>query len=125
MEGCGVISRQHLDKPVPYKYVFSRGKGPDEYEFIYKPQRRQHEHVNRCLRVEAELLGPGRPRAPGLPCPGSAARRGQAPALLSSLDPPLSSSFSHLYGFLSFCLFFALFSTRCITVFVFGVCVCV
>lgn len=64
MEGSGIISRQHLDKPIPYKYVFSRAKGPVEYEFIYKLQKQKHEHVNRCLQVKSELLGAGRPRAP-------------------------------------------------------------
>ncbi|XP_039715791.1 E3 ubiquitin-protein ligase RNF213 [Pteropus medius] len=57
VEGSGIISRQHLDKPIPYKYVFSRAKGPVEYEFIYKLQKQKHEHVNRCLQVKSELLG--------------------------------------------------------------------
>ncbi|ELK12270.1 RING finger protein 213 [Pteropus alecto] len=57
VEGSGIIARQHLDKPIPYKYVFSRAKGPVEYEFIYKLQKQKHEHVNRCLQVKSELLG--------------------------------------------------------------------
>lgn len=81
MEGSGIISRQHLDKPIPYKYVLSRGKGSDEYEFIYKQQKEKHEHVNRCLRVKAELLGPGGPRA------GPPVRQGQAPAAGGDGDP--------------------------------------
>lgn len=30
-----------------------------EYEFIYKPQQKEGEHVNRCLHVKSSLLGSG------------------------------------------------------------------
>ncbi|XP_032177877.1 E3 ubiquitin-protein ligase RNF213 isoform X3 [Mustela erminea] len=57
VEGSAVLSRQHLNKAIPYKYVVVKGKSSD-YEYIYKPQQ-SHEHVNRCLQVKAELLGAG------------------------------------------------------------------
>nr|XP_044602039.1 E3 ubiquitin-protein ligase RNF213 isoform X2 [Equus asinus] len=59
IEGRAVLSRQHLDKPIPYKYVFAHGKGPVEYEFIYKQQQKGSEHVNRCLCVKSSLLCSG------------------------------------------------------------------
>uniref|UniRef100_A0A8C6CC37 E3 ubiquitin-protein ligase RNF213 n=1 Tax=Monodon monoceros TaxID=40151 RepID=A0A8C6CC37_MONMO len=59
VEGSTIISKQHLDKPIPYKYVLWRGKGPVEYEFIYKCQQKEGEHVNRCLHVKSSLLGSG------------------------------------------------------------------
>ncbi|XP_026936735.1 E3 ubiquitin-protein ligase RNF213 isoform X2 [Sagmatias obliquidens] len=59
VEGRTIISKQHLDKPIPYKYVLWRGKGPVEYEFIYKCQQKEGEHVNRCLHVKSSLLGSG------------------------------------------------------------------
>lgn len=58
VEGSAVLSRQHLDKPIPYKYVVVRGKNQVDYEYIYKPQQ-SNEHVNRCLQVKAALLGAG------------------------------------------------------------------
>ncbi|XP_077922358.1 E3 ubiquitin-protein ligase RNF213 isoform X3 [Halichoerus grypus] len=58
VEGSAVLSRQHLNKPIPYKYVVKRGKGHVEYEYIYK-QQQSSEHVNRCLRVVAAHLGSG------------------------------------------------------------------
>jgi len=58
VEGSAVLSRQHLNKPIPYKYVVKRGKGHVEYEYIYK-QQQSSEHVNRCLRVAAAHLGSG------------------------------------------------------------------
>ncbi|XP_045839965.1 E3 ubiquitin-protein ligase RNF213 isoform X2 [Meles meles] len=57
VEGSAVLSRQHVNKAIPYKYVVVRGKNSD-YEYIYKPQQ-SSEHVNRCLQVRAELLGSG------------------------------------------------------------------
>ncbi|XP_074199996.1 E3 ubiquitin-protein ligase RNF213 isoform X3 [Camelus bactrianus] len=59
VEGSTVISRQHVGTPIPYKYVVSRGKGTVDYEFIYKPQQKEGEHVNRCLKVKPSLLGSG------------------------------------------------------------------
>uniref|UniRef100_A0A8C0I728 E3 ubiquitin-protein ligase RNF213 n=1 Tax=Balaenoptera musculus TaxID=9771 RepID=A0A8C0I728_BALMU len=59
IEGSTIISKQHLDKPIPYKYVLWRGKGPVEYEVIYKCQQKEGEHVNRCLHVKSSLLGSG------------------------------------------------------------------
>ncbi|XP_047614339.1 E3 ubiquitin-protein ligase RNF213 isoform X4 [Phacochoerus africanus] len=59
VEGSAVIARQHLNKPIPYKYVVEKGKGAVEYEFIYKPQQKEGEPVNRCLQVKSSLLGSG------------------------------------------------------------------
>ncbi|XP_058417797.1 E3 ubiquitin-protein ligase RNF213 isoform X3 [Diceros bicornis minor] len=59
VEGRAVLSKQHLNKPIPYKYVVARDKGPVEYEFIYKRQQKEGEHVNRCLHVRSSLLGSG------------------------------------------------------------------
>uniref|UniRef100_A0A2K6FX44 E3 ubiquitin-protein ligase RNF213 n=1 Tax=Propithecus coquereli TaxID=379532 RepID=A0A2K6FX44_PROCO len=59
VEGSTVISRQHLNKPIPYKYVVGHSKGRWEYEFIYKQQQQEGEHVNRCLLVRSSLLGSG------------------------------------------------------------------
>nr|XP_025721737.1 E3 ubiquitin-protein ligase RNF213-like isoform X1 [Callorhinus ursinus] len=58
VEGSAVLSRQHVNKPIPYKYVIMRSKGHVEFEYIYKRQQ-SGEHVNRCLQVNATLLGSG------------------------------------------------------------------
>lgn len=57
VEGSTVVSKQHLDKPIPYKYVVDRGEDAVEYEFIYEKQKKENVHVDRCLRVKSELLG--------------------------------------------------------------------
>ncbi|KAM5307769.1 E3 ubiquitin-protein ligase RNF213 isoform 2-T2 [Glossophaga mutica] len=59
VEGSTVLARQHLDKPIPYKYVVARGEDPVEYEFIYEKQKKESAHVDRCLRVKSALLGAG------------------------------------------------------------------
>lgn len=62
IEGCMVIPRQSLDKPIPYKYAIHRGgsnKDTAEYEFIYEQPEKKGEHVNRCLLVDSALLGTG------------------------------------------------------------------
>lgn len=41
IEGSTTISKQHVDKPIPYKYVICRGKNSVEYEFIYKEQAKK------------------------------------------------------------------------------------
>uniref|UniRef100_H0WTA1 Ring finger protein 213 n=1 Tax=Otolemur garnettii TaxID=30611 RepID=H0WTA1_OTOGA len=62
VEGSAVVSKQHLDRAIPYKYVFYNAekgdKGAWQYEFIYK-QPQKNEHVNRCLCIKASLLGSG------------------------------------------------------------------
>uniref|UniRef100_A0A8C8YXI2 E3 ubiquitin-protein ligase RNF213 n=1 Tax=Prolemur simus TaxID=1328070 RepID=A0A8C8YXI2_PROSS len=58
VEGSAVISRQHLNKYIPYKYVVGHDKGSWDYEFIYKA-RQGSEHVNRCLFIPSSLLGSG------------------------------------------------------------------
>ncbi|XP_053426621.1 E3 ubiquitin-protein ligase RNF213 isoform X2 [Nycticebus coucang] len=62
VEGSAVLSKQYLDRPIPYKYVFYNAekgdKAASQYEFIYKrPQKA--DHVNRCLCIKASLLGYG------------------------------------------------------------------
>uniref|UniRef100_A0A8C0K6I9 Ring finger protein 213 n=1 Tax=Canis lupus dingo TaxID=286419 RepID=A0A8C0K6I9_CANLU len=59
VEGHTVLSRQHVDKPIPYKYVIVDGDGCCEYEFIYKQKQKHGDHVNRCLVVRSELLALG------------------------------------------------------------------
>ncbi|XP_013827796.2 PREDICTED: E3 ubiquitin-protein ligase RNF213 isoform X3 [Capra hircus] len=59
IEGSTTISKQYVDKPIPYKYVICRGKNSVEFEFIYKEQAKKGEHVNRCLRVKSSLLHSG------------------------------------------------------------------
>ena len=59
IEGSTIISKQHMNKPIPYKYLICRGKSSEEYEFIYKDQPKKGEHVNRCLRVNSSLLDSG------------------------------------------------------------------
>ncbi|CAN0131544.1 unnamed protein product [Rangifer tarandus platyrhynchus] len=59
IEGSTIISKQHMDKPIPYKYIICSGKSSEEYEFIYKDQPKEGEHVNRCLRVKPALLDSG------------------------------------------------------------------
>ncbi|XP_054313830.2 E3 ubiquitin-protein ligase RNF213 isoform X3 [Pongo pygmaeus] len=58
VEGSVVISKKHLDKYIPYKYIIYN-KGSAEYEFIYKRQQKEGEHVNRCLLIKSSLLGSG------------------------------------------------------------------
>ncbi|XP_032004154.2 E3 ubiquitin-protein ligase RNF213-like, partial [Hylobates moloch] len=58
VDGSVVISKKHLDKHIPYKYVIYN-KGSIEYEFIYKRQQKEGEYVNRCLFIKSSLLGSG------------------------------------------------------------------
>ncbi|CAN0131609.1 unnamed protein product [Rangifer tarandus platyrhynchus] len=58
IEGSTTISKQHVNKPIPYKYIICRGRIL-EYEFIYKEPSKKGEHVNRCLRVKSSLLDSG------------------------------------------------------------------
>ncbi|XP_017734795.1 PREDICTED: E3 ubiquitin-protein ligase RNF213 isoform X2 [Rhinopithecus bieti] len=59
VEGSVVISKEYLNKYIPYKYVICNNKGPAEFEFIYKRQQKEGEHVNRCLFIKSSLLGSG------------------------------------------------------------------
>ncbi|XP_023581631.1 E3 ubiquitin-protein ligase RNF213-like [Trichechus manatus latirostris] len=59
VEGFAFISKQNLDKPIPYKYVIACTKDSEEYEFIYKRQQKEGEYVNRCLCIRSSLLGSG------------------------------------------------------------------
>lgn len=84
VEGSAVLSRQHLNKAIPYKYVVVKGKSSD-YEYIYKPQQ-SHEHVNRCLQVKAELLGSGGESPAGPLARAQACRRWASPSGQSSAE---------------------------------------
>lgn len=59
VEGSTVISKKYLNKYIPYKYVICNNKGSAEFEFIYKRQQKEGEHVNRCLFIKSSLLGSG------------------------------------------------------------------
>ncbi|XP_066090745.1 E3 ubiquitin-protein ligase RNF213 [Saccopteryx bilineata] len=59
VEGSTIISKQHVGKPIPYKYVVAQGSDSVQYEFIYKRQQKEKEHVNRCLHMKSSLLGSG------------------------------------------------------------------
>ncbi|XP_011788597.1 PREDICTED: E3 ubiquitin-protein ligase RNF213 [Colobus angolensis palliatus] len=59
VEGSVVISKKYLNKYIPYKYVICNNKGPADFEFIYKRQQKEGEHVNRCLFIKSSLLGSG------------------------------------------------------------------
>ncbi|KAF2974844.1 hypothetical protein EK904_013645 [Melospiza melodia maxima] len=56
IEGTVTLSREILDKYIPYKYWVSCGKG--DYEFIYKKSE-SNQHVNRCLLINKALLNNG------------------------------------------------------------------
>uniref|UniRef100_A0A8C5INE1 RING-type E3 ubiquitin transferase n=1 Tax=Junco hyemalis TaxID=40217 RepID=A0A8C5INE1_JUNHY len=56
IEGAVTLSREILDKYIPYKYWVSCGKG--DYELIYKKSESNH-HVNRCLLINRALLNNG------------------------------------------------------------------
>ncbi|XP_032097310.1 E3 ubiquitin-protein ligase RNF213 isoform X3 [Sapajus apella] len=56
VEGSAVVSKKHLDKHIPYKYVICKDEGSTEYEFIYKAPQKDREYVNRCLYVKSSLL---------------------------------------------------------------------
>ncbi|XP_016050307.2 E3 ubiquitin-protein ligase RNF213 isoform X1 [Erinaceus europaeus] len=59
VEGSTIISKQHLDKSIPYKYVIMHDGDSVDYEFIYKDPQIKKEHVNRCLYVRSSLLDSG------------------------------------------------------------------
>ncbi|KFP69206.1 E3 ubiquitin-protein ligase RNF213, partial [Acanthisitta chloris] len=54
IEGTVTLTKEILDKYIPYKYWVTCGKG--EYEFIYKPS---NNHVNRCLLIRRSFLNNG------------------------------------------------------------------
>ncbi|XP_038013112.1 E3 ubiquitin-protein ligase RNF213 isoform X2 [Motacilla alba alba] len=56
IEGAVTLSREILDKYIPYKYWVSCGKG--EYEFIYKNSE-SNQPVNRCLLINKTHLNNG------------------------------------------------------------------
>ena len=58
IEGSTTISKQHVNKPIPYKNFICRGRS-SENEIIYKEPSKKGEHVNRCLRVKPSLLDSG------------------------------------------------------------------
>ncbi|XP_062976189.1 E3 ubiquitin-protein ligase RNF213-like [Elgaria multicarinata webbii] len=53
IEGWVDISKENMDKPIPYKYFILRGN-QGEYEFIYKPS--VGNFVNRCLYIDSKEL---------------------------------------------------------------------
>ncbi|XP_048674799.2 E3 ubiquitin-protein ligase RNF213 isoform X3 [Caretta caretta] len=57
IEGCVTISKDNMNKPLPYKYYISRGKNR-EYELIYKPCP-EGVFVNRFLLIRSNYLSSG------------------------------------------------------------------
>ncbi|XP_058708338.1 E3 ubiquitin-protein ligase RNF213 isoform X2 [Poecile atricapillus] len=55
IEGAVTLTKEIVDKYIPYKYWVTCGKG--EYEFIYKTA--QSNYVNRCLLIKKTLLNNG------------------------------------------------------------------
>ncbi|KAL8163433.1 UNVERIFIED_CONTAM: hypothetical protein K2H54_020993 [Gekko kuhli] len=53
-DGCVTISKDNMDKPIPYKYYISHGKEGD-YEFIYKACQ-EGMVVNRCMLIHSDAL---------------------------------------------------------------------
>ncbi|XP_006105644.1 E3 ubiquitin-protein ligase RNF213 [Myotis lucifugus] len=51
IEGCTILSKRLLDRPVPYKYVVIGNKD--------SIQDKESEDVNRCLHLKSSLLGSG------------------------------------------------------------------
>ncbi|XP_072001709.1 E3 ubiquitin-protein ligase RNF213-like isoform X2 [Engystomops pustulosus] len=49
-EGHTLVSKNNLDKYIPYKYVVVRGNGDVHYEYIYC-ETHEKSHVNRCLHI--------------------------------------------------------------------------
>ncbi|XP_069619694.1 E3 ubiquitin-protein ligase RNF213 isoform X2 [Ranitomeya imitator] len=50
-EGHTHVSRDNLDKRIPYKYVIIHSKRKEEYEYIYSENVDSSEVVNRCLFI--------------------------------------------------------------------------
>uniref|UniRef100_A0A8C0FUW2 RING-type E3 ubiquitin transferase n=1 Tax=Bubo bubo TaxID=30461 RepID=A0A8C0FUW2_BUBBB len=51
IEGTVILSKENIDKHIPYKYWVACGEG--EYEFIYKSS---NNYVNRCLLIKGNVL---------------------------------------------------------------------
>ncbi|XP_010616884.1 E3 ubiquitin-protein ligase RNF213 isoform X1 [Fukomys damarensis] len=58
VEGSMVIPKQSVNCAIPYKYVIVQGQDSEEYEFIYKKQKKG-EPVNRCLYMPSHLVAKG------------------------------------------------------------------
>ncbi|XP_075760215.1 E3 ubiquitin-protein ligase RNF213 isoform X4 [Pelodiscus sinensis] len=57
IEGCVTVSKDSMNKSIPYKYFISRGK-KKEFEFIYKPSP-EGVYVNRLLVIPSNFLSSG------------------------------------------------------------------
>ncbi|XP_072256671.1 E3 ubiquitin-protein ligase RNF213 [Pyxicephalus adspersus] len=55
-EGQTAVSKDCLDKYIPYKYVIVRANGEEEYEHIYNVDVKDHVHVNRCLHIKSHYV---------------------------------------------------------------------
>nr|DBA30609.1 TPA: hypothetical protein GDO54_006568 [Pyxicephalus adspersus] len=55
-EGQTQISKQYVDRDIPYKYVIVRAHGKEEYEFIYNIDAQYSSPMNRCLYMESRLI---------------------------------------------------------------------
>lgn len=56
IEGTVTLTKEILDKHIPYKYCVTSGK--EDYEFIYKNPE-SSDPVNRCLMIKKLLLNNG------------------------------------------------------------------
>ncbi|XP_043855804.1 E3 ubiquitin-protein ligase RNF213 isoform X2 [Dromiciops gliroides] len=58
IEGKMMVSKDQVQKSIPYKYYIIHGSNRD-YEFIYKTPLKPGQYVNRCLFIEESLLKSG------------------------------------------------------------------
>ncbi|XP_064378919.1 E3 ubiquitin-protein ligase RNF213 isoform X2 [Dromaius novaehollandiae] len=56
IDGCVTLTKENMDKSIPYKYWLTCGEG--QYEFIYKPSFADT-IVNRCLFIRSDLINAG------------------------------------------------------------------
>ncbi|KAM5170405.1 E3 ubiquitin-protein ligase RNF213-like [Mantella aurantiaca] len=55
-EGQTHVSKESLDKNIPYKYVIVRANGKEEFEFIYNFDVYQKSPMNRCLCIQSKYI---------------------------------------------------------------------
>ncbi|XP_077330450.1 E3 ubiquitin-protein ligase RNF213-like isoform X3 [Lithobates pipiens] len=53
-EGYAQISKDCLDKYIPYKYLIVRKSGEEDYEYIHYVQA--NSHINRCLHIHSKYV---------------------------------------------------------------------
>ncbi|XP_068920216.1 E3 ubiquitin-protein ligase RNF213 isoform X2 [Petaurus breviceps papuanus] len=58
IEGNMMVSKDQVQRSIPYKYFIVRGSN-QEYEFIYKKPSKSGQYVNRCLFIKESILRSG------------------------------------------------------------------